>query len=95
MQAAAWLSLAADVQLGISYHLQNIVFFKSTVGLGPHLSWLECPLIFCVFMEKVCLNSSLCMCVRVWLNGSLRVCVCEGGRGVVVEGTAVTESLHK
>lgn len=43
-------------------------------------------------MEKVCLNSSLC--VHVWLNG--REGVRAGGRGgVVVEGTAVTESLHK
>lgn len=49
----------------------------------------------CVFMEKVCLNSSLCECVRVWLNRSEGVRVCGGRRGVVVGGTAVTESLHK
>lgn len=55
LQAAAWQPLAADVQLGVSYHLQSIMFFISTVGLGTHQSWLECPLkLICVCLWRKC-----------------------------------------
>lgn len=39
---AAWQDLTADVQLGISCHFKNNLFFRA-VGLGPCLSFAGAP----------------------------------------------------